>query len=131
KVTSFCQLLQRRYADQLDEAANQYIEFAVDGARRMQVLINDLLMFSRVGRTTEAFVPVDLEAIVSRAVADLEEPVAATGAKIQRQGLPTVHGDPTLLLLLMRNLIANAVKFRGDDPPVVEISAERDDDAGV
>ena len=60
KVSSFCQLLQKRYADQLDERANEYIHFAVDGAKRMQDLINDLLSFSRVGRTTETFEPVDL-----------------------------------------------------------------------
>jgi signal transduction histidine kinase len=127
KVTSFCQLLQRRYADQLDERANQYIDFAVDGARRMQVLINDLLTFSRVGRTTDAFVPVHLDDVVSRAASDLEEAVTASEAKIERTALPTVHGDPTLLLMLFRNLIGNAIKFRGEDPPVVQISAERDD----
>jgi hypothetical protein len=79
KVTSFCQLLQRRYAGQLDERADQYIEFAVDGARRMQTLINDLLTFSRVGRNTDSFVPVDLGEIAARAVADLDDVVLADG----------------------------------------------------
>jgi signal transduction histidine kinase len=131
KVTSFCQLLQRRYADQLDERANQYIDFAVDGARRMQVLINDLLTFSRVGRSTDAFVPVNLDDVVARAIVDLDEGITASGAEVVRPPLPIVHGDPTLLLMLFRNLIGNAVKFRGEDPPVVEISVEPDDAEGV
>ena len=69
KVSSFCQLLQRRYGGQLDERADQYIGFAVDGAQRMQQLINDLLAFSRVGRTTEGFEPVDLNAVAAKAAA--------------------------------------------------------------
>lgn len=124
KVTSFCQLLQRRYGNQLDERADQYIEFAVDGARRMQVLINDLLTFSRVGRTTEAFEPVDMQAIAARALADLESIVVENDAKVQVRDLPTVEGDPTLLTMLMRNLLGNALKFRGEQPPMVTISAE-------
>jgi signal transduction histidine kinase len=126
KVTSFCQLLQRRYADQLDERANQYIEFAVDGARRMQVLINDLLTFSRVGRTTETFVDVDTHAIAERAIADLDGPITEADGRVECSRLPVVSGDPTLLLMLFRNLIGNAVKFRGDDPPVIEIDAQPD-----
>jgi signal transduction histidine kinase len=127
KVTSFCQLLQRRYADQLDERANQYIEFAVDGARRMQILINDLLAFSRVGRTTETFVDVDTKSIAERAIADLDVAITEAGARVEYDGLPVVSGDPTLLVLLFRNLIGNAVKFRDTEPPLIEIEAQRDD----
>jgi signal transduction histidine kinase len=123
KVTSFCQLLQRRYAGQLDERADQYIEFAVDGAKRMQQLINDLLAFSRVGRTTEQFVPVDCEEVLDRALHNLESAVEDLGAEIVRQPLPTVDGDPTLLAALFQNVVGNAIKFRGDDPPRVEVTA--------
>src|ERR1041384_3812086 len=84
KVTSFCQLLQRRYQGQLDERADQYIEFAVDGAKRMQALINDLLSFSRVGRTTEAFVEVDCDEVLERALRNLESTIEETEAEIVR-----------------------------------------------
>jgi signal transduction histidine kinase len=124
KVTSFCQLLQRRYEGQLDERADQYIEFAVDGARRMQVLINDLLTFSRVGRSNENFAPVDLDAVARRAVADLEAKVNDAGGKVEIGELPTVAGDPTLLVMLFRNLVSNALKFRSADPPLVRIRGE-------
>jgi signal transduction histidine kinase len=129
KVTSFCQLLQRRYADQLDERANQYIEFAVDGAKRMQALINDLLAFSRVGRTTEAFEKVDCDEILDRALRNLETIIEESGAEVVRCGpLPTVEGDPSLLGALFQNVVGNAIKFRGDAPPRVEISATATDD---
>jgi signal transduction histidine kinase len=129
KVTSFCQLLQRRYAGQLDERADQYIEFAVDGARRMQVLINDLLTFSRVGRNTDTFVAVDMHEIANRAAADLDDVLVAADGRVEVDAdLPTVEGDPTLLLMLLRNLVGNAIKFRGDRPPVVAIGATRKDD---
>ena len=124
KVTSFCQLLQRRYQGQLDERADQYIEFAVDGAKRMQLLINDLLAFSRVGRTTEAFEPVDLDEALDRALRNLETAIDEATAEVVRKGpLPEVDGDPSLLAALFQNLIANALKFRSDAPPRVEISA--------
>jgi signal transduction histidine kinase len=128
KVTSFCQLLQRRYAGQLDERADQYIEFAVDGARRMQVLINDLLAFSRVGRSTDGFATVDVGPIVRRAVTDLDEPIDTAEARIDIGPMPMLDADPTLLVMLFRNLVGNAVKFRGERPPVVEISATEDED---
>ena len=128
KVTSFCQLLQRRYQGRLDERADQYIEFAVDGAKRMQQLINDLLAFSRVGRTTEEFVEVDCDGALDRALRNLEAALEDTGAEVVRSTkLPTVEGDPSLLTALFQNVVANAVKFRGDAPPKVEISAERTD----
>jgi signal transduction histidine kinase len=127
KVTSFCQLLQRRYQGQLDERADQYIDFAVDGAKRMQALINDLLAFSRVGRTTEAFVPVDCDDAFDRALRNLETTIEEAGAEIVRTPLPTVDGDPSLLTALFQNVVGNAVKFRSDDPPRVEVGAERRD----
>jgi signal transduction histidine kinase len=125
KVAGFCQLLQRRYEGQLDERADEYIRFAVDGAHRMQDLISDLLDFSRVGRTTERFEPVDLEKTVDAAWADLRDD---EGATLDRGALPTVSGDPTLLRVLFTNLFGNARKFRSERPPVVTVSAARVDD---
>jgi hypothetical protein len=128
KVTSFCQLLQRRYQGQLDERADQYIEFAVDGAKRMQALINDLLAFSRVGRTSEAFVEVDCGEALDRALRNLEAALEDAGAEVVRPtALPTVEGDPSLLTALFQNVVANAVKFRSEAPPRVEIGAARYD----
>jgi signal transduction histidine kinase len=128
KVSSFCQLLQRRYAGQLDERADQYIAFAVDGAQRMQRLINDLLAFSRVGRTTDGFEVVDLGAVAASAAAHLESVREEAGGEIVLGELPTVSGDPGLLQALLVNLIGNGLKFRREDvPPVVRVDAERDD----
>jgi len=129
KVTNFCQLLERQYADQLDDRARQYMAFMVDGARRMQALINDLLDFSRVGRSTETFVPVDLNLSLARALTNLDEPIAESGAQVQHGDLPTVPGDPTLLTALLQNLLANSVKYRSPDrPPQIRVSAEQQGD---
>jgi signal transduction histidine kinase len=127
KVASFTQLLQRRYGDQLDERADQYIEFAVDGAKRMQQLINDLLSFSRVGRMGTEMAPVDMNAAAQDALANLTTAIDESGAVVEIGELPTVRGEPALLSAVFQNLIGNAVKFRGDAPPVVRVSAERDD----
>jgi signal transduction histidine kinase len=124
KVASFCQMLERRYAGQLDDRADQYIYYAVDGAKRMQNLINDLLAFSRVGRTTAAFTPVNLNATVADALSDLESRLTETGGEVEVGELPTVPGDPTLLRQLFMNLIGNALKFRSEQTPRVRISAE-------
>lgn len=134
KVASFCQLLEKRYSDQLDDRARQYIDFAVDGAKRMQVLINDLLTFSRVGRVNDARLPVDLDQALSKALANLESSVTDSGARIDRPDeLPRVVGDPTLATMLWQNLVGNAVKFRHPDrPPHVRITCERDpEDSGA
>jgi len=125
KVASFCQLLQRRYAGQLDERADQYIAFAVDGAQRMQRLINDLLAFSRIGRLTTGFTDVDLDRVLAEVASQLEVR-AGPDAQITWSGLPTVEGEEPLLTTLFVNLIGNSLKFRRPDvPPVVRISAER------
>ncbi len=129
KVTNFCQLLERQYADQLDDRARQYMAFMVDGARRMQALINDLLDFSRVGRSAESFVPVDLNLSLARALTNLDQPIAESGAQVQHGDLPTVPGDPTLLTALLQNLVANSVKYRSPDrPPQIRVSAEQQGD---
>jgi signal transduction histidine kinase len=124
KVASFCQLLQRRYAGQMDERADQYIAFAVDGAQRMQRLINDLLAFSRIGRLTSGFTEVDLDHVLSGVKAHLEARTGDDG-EIVWHDLPTVEGEEPLLTTLFMNLIGNALKFRRPDvPPRVEITAE-------
>jgi signal transduction histidine kinase len=128
KVANFCQLLERQYGPQLDDRAKQYIDFAVDGAKRMQRLITDLLALSRVGRTTEQFVAVDLDDALDVALGNLAEPVRQAGARIERlTGLPVVMGDQSLLTSLFENLVGNAVKYRREDePPVVRIGAQDD-----
>jgi signal transduction histidine kinase len=127
KVASFSQLLQQRYGGQLDDRADQYIEFAVDGARRMQDLINDLLAFSRVGRVDQPHGDVDCGELVERVRADLATSIEDSGATIDAAPLPTVLGDAGLLRLVFQNLIGNAIKFRGDAPPVIRLGAEPDD----
>lgn len=126
KVAAFCQLLEKRYGDQLDERGKQYIDFAVDGAKRMQVLINDLLAFSRVGRITDRNVPIGLTQTLDKALTNLSSAIDDTGALVRRPDeLPEIIGDPTLLTMLWQNLIANAVKFREPDrSPEIEIACE-------
>jgi signal transduction histidine kinase len=127
KVSSFCQLLQRRYGGQLDERADQYIGFAVDGAQRMQRLINDLLAFSRVGRTTSDFAIVDLREIALAAAAQVEMTRAELDGEIVIGDLPRVQGDPALLRQLLLNLFGNGLKFhRPGTAPVVRVDARRD-----
>ena len=126
KVASFCQLLEKRYGDQLDERGIQYIDFAVDGAKRMQVLINDLLTFSRVGRLNATQVKVNLDAVLDEALSNVATAIEETGTEITRpESLPQVLGDPTLLIMLWQNLVSNAVKFRRDDQaPRIAITCE-------
>ncbi|MEU9063733.1 ATP-binding protein [Streptomyces sp. NPDC048430] len=118
KVASFCQLLEKRYSSELDERGRQYIDFAVDGAKRMQVLINDLLTFSRVGRVQQSWKPVDLDSALDRALSNLTLAVEESGAVLERENpLPELLGDPTSLTMVWQNLVGNAVKFRRRDVP--------------
>jgi len=115
KVASFCQLLQKRYGGELDERGEQYIEFAVDGAKRMQVLINDLLAFSRVGRLAGVAVEVSLDEALDQARSNLATAIEEADATIEADPLPTIRGEPALLVALFQNLVGNAIKFRRDD----------------
>ena len=126
KVASFCQLLERRYKGQLDDRGEQYIEYAVDGAKRMQQLINDLLAFSRVGRLSSDFSPVDLGEALAQAQRQLATILEETGATVTHDDLPTINGEGTLLVQLFQNLVGNAVKFRSGESPRVHIGVRRD-----
>jgi light-regulated signal transduction histidine kinase (bacteriophytochrome) len=124
KVANFCQLLERQYAEALDDRARQYIGFAVDGAKRMQVLINDLLDFSRVGRAAAELVAVDTGHAARDAVANLAEVIAEQQATIEIDpDLPTLPAVEALLVTLFQNLIGNGLKYHGDEPPLVRVSA--------
>jgi signal transduction histidine kinase len=124
KVASFCQLLQRRYGGKLDERADQYIYFAVDGAQRMQRLINDLLAFSRIGRITSGFTEVDLQKVMDEVSGQLDAAREYADGEIVYNELPTIRGEEPLLTNLLANLVNNALKFRKPEvPPRVEITS--------
>lgn len=126
KVASFTQLLQKRYGGQMDERADQYIAFAVDGAKRMQQLIQDLLGFSRVGRLGGELADVPLDEALASALDNLDNLVEETGAVVTHDGLPVVRGERPLLVQLLQNLVGNAIKFRDPDrTPEVRITARR------
>ncbi|HEX4812704.1 MAG TPA: ATP-binding protein [Nonomuraea sp.] len=125
KVASFTQMLEQRYGPQLDERAKQYIHYAVDGAKRMQVLINDLLDFSRVGRVTGERTVTDSGEALNQALENLSATIEDTGATVTRDDLPKVRGNRMQLTQLFQNLIENAVKFRSEEPPRVHIGARR------
>ncbi|MFF7340797.1 CHASE3 domain-containing protein [Streptomyces sp. NPDC008163] len=124
KVSSFTQLLQRRYGSQLDERADQYIDFAVDGANRMQTLISDLLNFSRVGRVHNAHESIDLSAVLDDTLSALSVAIEETGATITHDPLPTLVADSSQMAMLWQNLIGNSVKFhRPGEAPSIHIGA--------
>lgn len=120
-VTSYIQLLERRYKDQLDSTAEQFINYAVDGAQRMQNLINDLLNYSRVSTRGQPFVTVDCAVILQRVMTNLKIVMEETQAIITHDSLPVVTADPSQLTQVFQNLIANAIKFRQDVAPRIHI----------
>lgn len=125
-IASFTQLLAKRYNDKLDDKAREFIAFAVDGSKRMQTLINDLLSFSRVGtpQGKELF-PVRMDAVLDAVLKNLKRAIEESGAVITRDPLPTVLADEVQLGQLVQNLIGNAIKFRREVTPKVHIGAER------
>ncbi len=127
-VSSYLSLLKRRYRGRLDENADEFIDYAVDGATRMSGLIRDVLAYSRVGTRAKEFAPVDCAALVAAATANLQARIADTGARVIAAGLPTVCGDETQLGQLFQNLIGNALKFC-QEASDVRVSAERQGDA--
>jgi PAS domain S-box-containing protein len=123
-VVGFVQLLAKRYRGKLDRDADEYIDFAVSGANRMDSLISDLLAYSRVGAGMR-LEPVASEAALSRALANLRTSIGESGAGVTHDALPKIVANGTRLTQLFQNLVGNAIKFRGEDPPRVHISAQR------
>ena len=128
-VANYTQLLAERYRGRLDEQADKYIHYAVDGAIRMQALIQDLLKFSRVGKKEIDLRPTDLRAVVEQAQTNLAASVQETHAEIHWNGLPVVMADAAQLTQVFQNLIANGIKFHGDQKPAIQIAAQKNDDA--
>ena len=126
-VASFTQLLARRYRGTLDADADEFIGHITDGAKRMGQLIDDLLMFSRVGTRDIALRPTETQGIVNRAIANLGAAIQECGAIVTCDDLPSVIGEPTLMAQLFQNLIGNAIKYRGDRTPEIFVHAERGD----
>jgi PAS domain S-box-containing protein len=126
-VAGHLQLLERRYKGRLDKDADDFINFAVDGAGRMQGLIQDLLAYSRVGTRGRRFAPCDTRRVLERALANLRTAIQESGAVLTHDSLPTVTGDEAQLVQLFQNLIANAIKFRGDRKPEIQVGARPED----
>ncbi len=125
-VASFCELLRRRYHGKLGAEADEFIDFAVDGARRMQSLIRDLLDLSRITTRGRPFVAVDANALLEETVRGLGTAIEEAGARIEFAGLPTLRGDPAQLEQLFANLLGNAIKYRSERAPRITVTAERE-----
>jgi signal transduction histidine kinase len=126
-VTAYTQLLAERYKGKLDENADKYIGYASEGAQRMQVLIQDLLAFSRVGRSGTARTNVDCNAVMKDVVQTLTPTIEASGAVVTYADLPTVWAEPTQMGQVFQNLIGNGIKFRGKEAPAISVQAEKQD----
>jgi len=124
-VATYTQLLAERYEGKLDENADKYIHYAVDGALRMKTLVKDLLAFSRVGRKQEAPQDTDCNIVVRSVVANLQSVIQESGASISYSDLPVLLADHTELVQLFQNFIGNAIKFRRSERPEIRITAEK------
>lgn len=124
-LASYAKLLSRRYSGQLDDRADRFIQYIVEEALRMQALINDLLKYSRVGRQAQNFAPCDTRAVFDMVVSRLQEAIATSGATVTCGELPTLMADERQLVQLFQNLIGNAIKYRSQEPPVVQVAAVR------
>lgn len=124
-ISSFVQLLEQNYKGKLDETADNWINFAVEGANRMQEMINNLLDYSRVTKKGKIFETTESEGLLKQALTNLLVPVQESGAQVTWDALPTVRADREQILRLFQNLIGNAIKFRGNESPRIHVSAEQ------
>jgi signal transduction histidine kinase len=126
-ITSFLQLLERRYIDQLDQDANDFIGFAVEGAKRLDTMITDLLEYSKIGRYELEIKPVKCEDIIEKALINLKVPIEENNAVITYDHQYTVNCDENLMVLLFQNLIGNAIKYRSQEIPKIHISIKKEE----
>jgi light-regulated signal transduction histidine kinase (bacteriophytochrome) len=124
-IASYLQLLERRYSEQLDPEAREFISYAVDGATRMKSLIQDLLSFSQAGTAVASFRPVPAGTVLEQALTNLEVALEESAAQVTAGPLPEIVADASLLVQVFQNLIGNAIKFRGSEPPSIHVWAER------
>ena len=124
-VSSYLQLIERRYGSDLDDEAEEFFEYALDGAERMRAMISALLEYSRLGRRNESFESVDCNHVVESVLANLEVAIEETGAEVTVEDLPTVQGDADQLRQLFQNLVGNAIEYAGDASPNVRVGIER------
>ena len=130
-VSSYLQLIDQRYSDELDEDGEEFIEYAVDGAERMRDMIEGLLEYSRVETQGDPFEPTDLEVVVADVLDDLQFQIEESDAEITTESLPRVDGDAHQLRQVFQNLLNNAIEYSGEEPPQVHVAAERDRDEWV
>ncbi len=123
-MSSYMGLIERRYKGRLDADADDFIRYAIDGAKRMKMLINDLLEYSRVGTHGKTFGPVDCETLLSRVLYHLQLSIEESSATVTHDHLPTVIGDGAQLMRLFQNLVHNSLKFKKDSPSLIHVSAE-------
>jgi light-regulated signal transduction histidine kinase (bacteriophytochrome) len=127
-ISSYTQLLERRYKDKLDQDANEYIRYAVDGAIRMQKLLNDLLEFSRIKSQAEQNEPIDASALLGQAIANLKQLITDNTALVTNDDLPVIKADEAQMIRVFQNLIENAVKFqKKTELPQIHISCTKQD----
>ncbi|MGL5874503.1 MAG: ATP-binding protein, partial [Xenococcaceae cyanobacterium] len=123
-VISYLQLLEKRYKNKLDDNADEFIHYAVDGASRMQILINDLLSYSRVGTRAQPFKLVDCNEILAKAIANLKVAISDSLAEITYDSLPEIHADATQMTQLFQNLLGNAIKFSNGKTPQIYVGVD-------
>ncbi|TYL35860.1 two-component sensor histidine kinase [Natronococcus pandeyae] len=124
-VSSYLQLIERRYEDDLDEEAEEFLGFAIDGANRMRDMVDGLLEYSRIDTQGSSLEPTDLDVVLEEALADLKVKIEEQDAEIERESLPRVQGDDDQLRQVFQNLLNNAIEYSGDERPWIHISAER------
>ncbi len=124
-VTLYSQLLEKRYKDSLDSDADDFIEYIVDNAKRMKYLIDDLLEYSRVTSQTKEFENIDLEKVLENILSNLSILIIENNVDVTHDPLPTIFADKNQMMQVLENLITNAIKFRGEKPPKIDISAKK------
>ena len=126
-ITSFLQLLERRYQDQLDADANEFIGYAVDGAKRLDAMIQDILIYSKITNKERNVTHVNINNILEQTYLNLKTSIDENDAQITNDHLPTLKVDEQLMVQLFQNLISNAIKYRRDESPKIHISAKKED----